>query len=845
MKKFYLLTKTLLVVVSLLVGGASSVWGDVVVPIPLYLQTFNDASAVSDFGGTIIGGQGQLTTSTDARFGKYYQNLPNASAATQRTNYLKIVPANNPWSELNTAITSGEAPTNAFTISMWVNTKIGNSNAIDGYWSPLMIACKDNDGTIPTTPFGPQLLAFGGIHINSNGYVDYQLEDSEAGGQIYTNGLATNGWHHIVWIFSKLNTTSFGYTIYVDGEAKLSTDLTFNGTNALGMLNDLNCIVLGSTASAAYWDWNDNAFAYDDIAIYSEALSAEQISQIITNKLHYTVNAVDGSSNILKVLADANSSTTPVSVTYPRFILDGTTLREAAATDSKYTKSIELTSSNQTSTISYTNSSVSNVYYYAEGEDVLTTSKTYEAQSLSMSKIGYTAGNATFVKLTTLPAGTWTITARYFCGNTSGAHKAYIKVGSEVKWSQEYADGGGGNTEKSSASFTLTEPTDLYVAADGGNVTGFDWLYVSGTPNSTIVGKLDYSTDYLVEMSDKVTLAPGQSWHYKFVNHNMGSTAGMAQNWVLPVYASDGTTKKIVIRSDNWEDIKWANTGFGWTTSSGNWYDNFVTEMDNATVDMTVNYSSTNVLTMSATITTSTDRTLTYTYNSSTAGVSLSDNIKMAVSVSHSWLELIESWPPAVPATIGTYGWATFSSAYALDFSKATEGLEAYMITGHEGNVVTKSQVTGTVPAGTGLLLKGDEGSYTIPVVGSSDTDVSGNKLVAGTGASVSAEEGKTKYVLGVNNNSTPSDDSDDFAEFQKIVSTPATVAAGKAYLQFNEVISGARALRMSFGDETAVENVKAAAETMAKKNGTYLENGKIAIYKNGVKFNVAGQQMK
>ena len=187
-------------------------------------------------------------------------------------------------------------------------------------------------------------------------------------------------------------------------------------------------------------------------------------------------------------------------------------------------------------------------------------------------------------------------------------------------------------------------------------------------------------------------------------------------------------------------------------------------------------------------------------------------------------------------ATIGTYGWATFSSAYALDFSKATEGLEAYMITGHEGNVVTKSQVTGTVPAGTGLLLKGAAGNYTIPVVGSSDTNVSANKLVAGTGTSISAEEGKTKYVLGVS--------ASDKAEFQKIVSTAATVAAGKAYLQFNEVISGARALRMSFGDETAVENVKAAAET-AKKNGTYLENGKIAIYKNGVKFNVAGQQMK
>lgn len=187
-------------------------------------------------------------------------------------------------------------------------------------------------------------------------------------------------------------------------------------------------------------------------------------------------------------------------------------------------------------------------------------------------------------------------------------------------------------------------------------------------------------------------------------------------------------------------------------------------------------------------------------------------------------------------AAIGTYGWATFSSDNALDFSKATEGLEAYMITGRSGDVVTKAQVTGTVPAGTGLLLKGNEGSYTIPVVGSSDTDVSGNKLVAGTGAPVSKEDGKTKYVLGVSATNE--------AEFQWIDDVPATVAKGKAYLLFVGN-SDARALRMSFSDNTGVKNVKAAAEATAKKNGAYLENGKIAIYKKGMKFNVAGQLMK
>ncbi len=180
-----------------------------------------------------------------------------------------------------------------------------------------------------------------------------------------------------------------------------------------------------------------------------------------------------------------------------------------------------------------------------------------------------------------------------------------------------------------------------------------------------------------------------------------------------------------------------------------------------------------------------------------------------------------------VSVTISAAGWATFSSDYPLDFSKATTGLEAYMITGHEGNVVTKSQVTGTVPAGTGLLLKGDEGDYNIPVVASSSTDVSANLMKAGTGASVSAEEGKTKYVLGVNDNGTDGDESDDFAEFQKIGLTAATVDKGKAYLEFNEEISLVKAFMID-GTATGVEAPVAAEAAVV----------------DGIYYNLNGQQV-
>ena len=154
-----------------------------------------------------------------------------------------------------------------------------------------------------------------------------------------------------------------------------------------------------------------------------------------------------------------------------------------------------------------------------------------------------------------------------------------------------------------------------------------------------------------------------------------------------------------------------------------------------------------------------------------------------------------------VIANVSDYGWITFcSDDYALDFTGGVTGLNAYMITGHSGTSVIMSEVTGTVPAKTGLLLKGSKNtSYNIPITTSSSTNVSSNLLKPGTGAAVSAEEGKTKYVLGVNG---------ELAEFQKIVGTAATVAKGKAYLQFDEEID-ARALTFDFDEQTGISETK------------------------------------
>jgi len=187
-----------------------------------------------------------------------------------------------------------------------------------------------------------------------------------------------------------------------------------------------------------------------------------------------------------------------------------------------------------------------------------------------------------------------------------------------------------------------------------------------------------------------------------------------------------------------------------------------------------------------------------------------------------------------VSATIGSYEYATFSSTYPVNVD--VDGLEAYIATGENGNYVTMQKVTGDVAANTGLVLKGVAKTYSLPVV-ASGTSYGENHLWAITedGTVDPAATGYTNYVLSVQSENVV---------WAPIVATPAPIKAGQAALWLPASgETSARAMRFS-GDITAVEAVEAASEAKAQE-GKFIENGKIVIVKNGVKYNAAGQQVK
>ena len=186
---------------------------------------------------------------------------------------------------------------------------------------------------------------------------------------------------------------------------------------------------------------------------------------------------------------------------------------------------------------------------------------------------------------------------------------------------------------------------------------------------------------------------------------------------------------------------------------------------------------------------------------------------------------------PIKEVAMNQYEWTTFVSDKPLDFTNSD--VKAYIVTGHTGSALNKTEVT-KVAANTPLLLNAPEGTYNIPVSDSGTNYSSSNKLVAGTGAAVAKEDGKTKYVLSL-------DDNDNIA-FLKINNDPATVPADKAYLEFNEVVA---APSFDFGDATAIDDVRSKTEDVRgdyynlngqrvanPTKGLYIVNGKKVIVK-------------
>ena len=183
-------------------------------------------------------------------------------------------------------------------------------------------------------------------------------------------------------------------------------------------------------------------------------------------------------------------------------------------------------------------------------------------------------------------------------------------------------------------------------------------------------------------------------------------------------------------------------------------------------------------------------------------------------------------------------GKTTYCSNYDLDFTNV-QGIKAYIAIGYDDidKTIWLARVM-KVPAGTGLLLKGNAGTYKIPHANVRSTYV--NYLKGNLGDQIKIEEtdgDKTNYYLSGKDGTFVS------------VNGSANIGKNKAYLQLpTSVFGGTRSIGISYDDEdgtTSIKNLTPAlsegegawytlqGQRVAKPGkGLYIHNGKKVVIK-------------
>ncbi len=192
----------------------------------------------------------------------------------------------------------------------------------------------------------------------------------------------------------------------------------------------------------------------------------------------YTVNAKAGES-ILKVLASGSTyQGENVKVGYPRYFNVGGTLYEKGATSNEYRADVAITEDDQVTDLTYTASAINNVVYYSEGEEVTGATATSEGNNMktrsSNAQCGYAVSN---LDITTLPAGTYTMTVVVYSNSSGGATMSF-QIGDEA-WNASVA--GASNWSQQNKEFTLTETTTIQWLTSGDTKNGLDLVYIVKT----------------------------------------------------------------------------------------------------------------------------------------------------------------------------------------------------------------------------------------------------------------------------------------------------------------------------------------------------------------------------
>lgn len=214
--------------------------------------------------------------------------------------------------------------------------------------------------------------------------------------------------------------------------------------------------------------------------------------------------------------------------------------------------------------------------------------------------------------------------------------------------------------------------------------------------------------------------------------------------------------------------------------------------------------------------------------NKWTCTLSVPLGCQTAYAAADQWKEFFFMQEMAVSVTLSK-AIITFGSTESLDFTKPIDGLKAYVVSAVTDNKALLQEVTGAVPAGTGLILMGMAGqTYQIPYATGTAAEVT-NMLVGVTTDTAIGGNG-TDYIL---------------KDGKFVKATAGTLSAGKAYLKLDVALGRefimmdgqttelTDAMRQSCGEEPmAVYSLSGQRMSKPSQKGLYIVNGKKVVVK-------------
>lgn len=180
--------------------------------------------------------------------------------------------------------------------------------------------------------------------------------------------------------------------------------------------------------------------------------------------------------------------------------------------------------------------------------------------------------------------------------------------------------------------------------------------------------------------------------------------------------------------------------------------------------------------------------------------------------------------PTSVSVTIGETGYATlYYSSLALTVPAGVKGYTC-SLTGGSFKMNEAFAEGQTIPAGTGVLLNGNPGTYTFNISSEAGTPVADNWL-KGSDEKATTEGGERYYMLSLDANSTAGS----VGFYWGVANGGAfTNGAHKAYLCVKPGVAGAKTCYRFDGQTTAIDGTRADKPTAA----------------DGAVYNLAGQRV-